>query len=247
MSGEGSIHPVDLFRAELDDVPDAVFPDCLERVDTAELEHTAGGPIGVAAFPVSHGLYADPGWDHAELPPFPAAGEGLMIIGNHPHSKQAALDRLRHHGAHGDPDPAISTMVYWRELYRLLDDADIDRHRIFATNIHPAFFSATSGQVPRRGNEMWFRHARRLLTLQIATMKPRLLLAFGGVARRELARLALGVPELAPNAPSSWVVASHEICALHLRHPSAPGTTHEHRQERVTVLASAWHDDRAAE
>lgn len=242
MSAEAVTHPVDLFRAELDDVPDEVFPDCLERVNTEELEDAAGGPIGVAAFPVSHGLYADPGWDHAELPPFPAAGEGLMIIGNHPHSKQAALERLREHGAHGDPDPAVSPMVYWRELYRLLDDAGIDRHRIFATNIHPAFFSATSGQVPRRGNETWFRHARRLLTLQITTMKPQLLLALGGVARRGLAGLALGVPELPLNEPSPWVVAGHKTIALHLRHPSAPGTTHAHRQERARVLASAWHD-----
>lgn len=235
-------HPVERFRAELDAVPDAAYPDCLERVDITELERAAGGPIGVAAFPVSHGLYADPGWDHAALPPFPAPGEGLMIVGNHPHSKEAALDRLRKHGAHGDPDSATSTMLYWRELYRLLDHAEIDRHRIFATNIHPAFFNATSGQVPRRGNETWFQHARRLLTLQITIMRPRLLLAFGGAARREFARLGVGVPEVSSNEPATVVVGGHEAIALSTRHPSAPGTSRTHREERARIVASAWHD-----
>ena len=68
------MHPVERFRRALADIPDEAFPDCLERVDRAELETAAGGPVGVAAFPVSHGLYADPGWDHSQLPAVPRPG-----------------------------------------------------------------------------------------------------------------------------------------------------------------------------
>lgn len=236
-------HPIERFREHLDAVPDEAFPDCLERVDLHELEQAAGGPLGVAAFPVSHGLYAKPGWDHAVLPPFPAPGEGLMIVGNHPHSRAAALKRLREHGAHGDPDPGIKRMTYWRELYRSLDDAGIDRHRIFATNIHPAYFTGTSGRVPRRGNEEWFSHARRFLALQVATMQPRLLLALGGTARDELARIEPEMPKLALNEPTAVTISGHRVTALHTRHPSAPGTTRTQRAEQAELLAAVWRED----
>ena len=124
-----------------------------------------------------------------------------MIVGNHPHSRDGALTQLREKGAHGDPALGRGLMRYWRELYRLLDDAGIDRHAIFATNIHPAYFTRTSGRVPRRGNDPWFRHARELLLDQVHTMRPRLLVAFGGAAIDELNRVGLDVPPLELNQP----------------------------------------------
>lgn len=234
------MHPVERFRRSLAAVPDEDFPSCLERVDRAELEAAAGGPVGVAAFPVSHGLYAEPGWDHGRLPPFPAPGEGLMIVGNHPHSRDGALRQLREKGAHGDPSLGTRLMRYWRELYRLLDHAGIDRHAIFATNIHPAYFTHTSGRVPRRGNTSWFDHARRLLLEQVHTMQPRVIAAFGGVALDELNRVGVDLPSLEPNQSLTIDIDGTQTTILHARHPSAPGTTHEMRARRVEALMDAW-------
>lgn len=234
------MHPVEQFRAALAATPDEDFPDCLERVDLAELEPAAGGPVGVAAFPVSHGLYADPGRDHRRLPDFPAPGQGLMIVGDHPPSREGALTQLRENGAHGDPSLGPRLMRYWRELYRLLDAAGIDRHSIFATNIHPAYFTKTSGRVPRRHNTAWFEHARGLLLQEIRTMRPRVLLALGRVAADELRRVDINLPPLTLNVPISVDLDGTPTTILLARHPSAPGTTHEMRDRRVDALSHAW-------
>ncbi len=234
------MHPVERFRRQLERVPLDSYPDCLDPIDRAELEAAAGGPIGVAAYPLSHGLYAEPGWNHGELPPFPEPGHGLMIVGNHPDSRRSAVERLRHKGAHGDPSPDASPMKYWRALYRLVDAASIERSSIFATNIHPAFFERTSGRVPRRGNHRWFEKARELLAEQVTTMRPRLLLTLGRPARDELARLTPAMPLLAPNEPQDIEIAGHTMAALYARHPSAPGTTAGDRDSRIAALRQAW-------
>lgn len=133
-------------------------------------------------------------------------------------------------------------MLYWRELYRLLDDAGITRHTIFATNVHPAFFTRTRGRVPPTGNEAWFAHTRRLLTLQITRMKPRLLLVFGDIARDELAHLGVGMSPLVLNDPVSMTVGGQRLTGLYARHPSAPRTTGAQREQRAEVLASVWQE-----
>ena len=209
------MHPVERFRTALADIPNEAFPDCLERVVRGELEAVAGGPIGVAAFPVSHGLYADPGWDHSHLPDFPAPGEGLMIVGNHPHSRKGALDQLREKGAHGDP--ALGTRLF-----------------------HPAYFTRIGGRVPRRGNDRWFQHARELLLFQVHTMQPRVLVAFGGVALDELNRVGVDVPPLELNHPAKLDIDGTRTTVLYARHPSAPGTTRPMRASRVEALKTAW-------
>jgi hypothetical protein len=232
------MHPIERFRAALAAIPDEDFPEGLTRIDRGELEDAAGGPVGVAAFPLSHGLYADPGWDHRDLPPFPPRGEGVLAVGNHPHSKAAALERLATSGSHGEPDGSVRPMNYWLELYLLLDTVGIERQLLFATNVHPAFHSAVTGRVSRRGNPRWFAHARALLREQVITMRPRLTLTFGADARTELASMA--GTSLPLNEPVRVDVAGRETIVLHTRHPSAPGTTARHRSARVEAVAAAW-------
>jgi uracil-DNA glycosylase len=163
-----------------------------------------------------------------------------MIVGNHPDSREGAIRRLRDHGAHGDPSLGAAMMRYWRGLYALLDEAEIDRQLIFATNVHPAYFARTTGQVPRRGNEPWFAHARRLLEEQLEVMRPRLLLLLGQPARSAFAR-AVSLRDVPGTLPQPAEIGGVRTTLLVARHPSAPGTTADMRSRRLEAVRRAWH------
>jgi hypothetical protein len=203
-------HPVEIFRrrlAELTAYPTGVIP---------VPEYLPG----TAFFSAAAGLVVDqPG---GPLPPFPF--EGVMFVGHNLDCETAFMRRLASGRSHGGPD---QRMLTWRNLYRLLERADVRTSDCFFTNAYVGLKAGDNptGRFPGASNPEFREWCRGFLKEQIALMRPRVVATLGTDARQFLATMA---PELAawaprPNPLPSVVRAQlggHETKAVALLHPS---------------------------
>lgn len=204
---------------------------------------------GVAAFPASHGLYAPCGSDPNELPPFPFGG--LMAVGNHLDSVVKLDKRITERKPHGDPCPGADRMDFWEVLYRLLDDAEVPRDELFATNAHPALRpgTATTGRIRRSapGYDHWEERCLTFMRGQLQVMQPRVVLAMGRPAGRFLGTLFGADVGSGPELHDIRHEGGTATLAV-VAHPSArPVTVHarayegaEGRSADARLLADAW-------
>jgi hypothetical protein len=148
-------------------------------------------PVGVAPVPIcirgtaffagGSGLYVtDP---YGPLPPFPLGG--IMFVGNNLDAHDSFVERAERGEPHGSPARPMRT---WQNLYRLLDEAGVERSECFFTN---AFVGLVTGANPSAGvrtkrDSPYWTWCREFLTLQLRTMRPRLVVSLGASAQRFL-------------------------------------------------------------
>lgn len=205
-------HPVERFRRRLV----ALDPDCYPRGVVPIDEFIPG----TAAFPGGTGLVAD--GDSEELPAFPMGG--VMLIGHNFDSLDSHTKRLKSGPIHVG---AEAKLPYWRNLYRLLDAADIPRRRCFFTNAYVGLSAENlPGAFPGERDASFRAWCRDFLADQIAVMQPTIIVAVGAPAARFLGHMS---PELAhwrrsPMPPPQLrraTIAGHPTTATMLFHPSA--------------------------
>lgn len=210
-NGLAEAHPVDTFWRWVDGISADLYP--------PQLAPVAGRHVrGVAAFPAGRGLYAACGWDHATAPPFPY--EGLMLVGHHLDAEDVYVERLAAGAANGDPCPGAPRMRFWNMLYRLLDEAEVPRNRIFVTNVHPALIR---GDVPTgaiKANGAWVGACGDVLRRQMEVMRPAAVAAMGAAAQSFVSRL-LDVQWREVPAAANASIAGSEVSIVAMRHPSA--------------------------
>jgi Uracil DNA glycosylase superfamily len=164
-------HPVDYFWALTLQLSPVDYP---PRVKPApyHLEGTWG-------FSGGSGLYRKPG---APLPPFPFGG--IMFVGSNLNS----VDGWKKAEDRGDPgDPDDPKMVYWRNMRKLLQLAEVDRTEAFLTNIFSVGLMEAESATSKFPDEPSFhRWCRDFLAEQVRVMEPRLIVALGGDAQLEL-------------------------------------------------------------
>ena len=164
-----SEHPIERFYRQLDalsDYPPGVVA-LPERLP------------GTAFFAASAGLCRPTG--STALPPFPFGG--WMFVGHNLDAEGPFLKRLASGQSHGDPERPMQT---WRNLYRLLETARIDRGECFFTN---AYVGLKAGDVPTGSfpgaNDAQFRRwCEDFLIDQIRVMQPRTIATLGVDAAR---------------------------------------------------------------
>ncbi len=219
-------HPVEDFWAVLRDFDD--YPPDITPVP--ELLP------GTAAFAASAGLYREPG--SRQLPTFPYGG--LMVVGHNVDSRTNYEERRASGRSHGDilPGPPMST---WRGLYRLLDQAGVQRQQFFFTNVFVGLKEGTTtGRFSAYRAPSFRRWCADFLRYQIDTMRPRVVLILGVPACREIAKVT---------SPGEWLrgglpppgrvtarVADHDTMVVPASHPSY--------QKRIghdsAALRAAW-------
>jgi len=165
-------HPVEYFWALIQQLDPADYP-----LGVKPVPYQLGGTWG---FSGGSGLFRKPG---APLPPFPFGG--VMFVGSNLNSVtgwKKAEDRR-------DPgDPDDPKMMYWRNIRKLLDLAEVDRAQVFFTNIFSIGLmegeSATAA-FPGRKDPSFSGWCYAFLQKQIVTMNPRVVVALGGVSQRK--------------------------------------------------------------
>jgi len=176
-------HPIEIFRRRL--VEQTAYPPGVIPVP----EYLPG----TAFFSAAAGLVVtDPG---GPLPHFPFGG--VMFVGHNLDSETAFMRRLASGRSHGDwPRP----MLTWRNLYRLLEKAEVDPVECFFTNAYVGLKAGDNptGRFPGATDPTFRAWCRGFLEEQIAVMRPRVVASLGTDARQFLATMA---PELAAWAP----------------------------------------------
>ena len=203
-------HPIEIFRRHLADLrsyPNGVIP-------------VPGYLQGTAFFSAAAGLVvADP---PGPLPHFPFGG--VMFVGHNLDSETAFLRRLASGQAHGDPG---RPMLTWRNLYRLLEKADVPASTCFFTNAYVGLKTGDdpTGRFPGASDPEFRAWCRHFLDEQTEVMRPTVIATLGTGARRFLATMA---PELSGwatvrNPPAGVVrtqLGGHGTVAVALLHPS---------------------------
>jgi uracil-DNA glycosylase len=137
---------------------------------------------GTAFFPSGNGL-----WDHAGfLPPLPQ--RPLMLLGHN----FGDVEALKEAAKRGMEDLSGPT---WRNLLRLLADADVSPHRCFFTNALMGLKDDGKGCTGKLSDDPDYRQrCRDFLGYQIEVLRPGCILALGDDAKDMLERLS---PEVA--------------------------------------------------
>lgn len=203
-------HPVEQFRAELDRLdryPSGVVP-VPALVD------------GTAFFSAGPGLVCTQPPSRAGLPPYPNGG--TMIVGHNLDAETPYRQRIAEGLPHGGRDRPMPT---WRNLYRLLAAAGVDRVSCFFTNAYVGLKAGDDpeGPFPGARDETFSSWCAGFLALQVTTMRPAVVATIGAPARRFLTRLD---PELAIWARSTTdhltraTIRGVRVSVVGLAHPS---------------------------
>jgi hypothetical protein len=138
---------------------------------------------GTAFFPGGNGL-----WMEEVEPSFPVGG--IMVLGHDFHSVveyEGSLNR-------GKEDLKAPT---WRNLLKLLEDAEVPREQCFFTNFFMGLRAgtATTGVFPGRKDARFVAECSAFFLTQLRHMKPRGILVLGSEVPSLIAPLA---PQLSP-------------------------------------------------
>jgi hypothetical protein len=164
---------VDYFWALIDQLDPADYPPRVKPVP-----YNLGGTWG---FSGGSGLVRKPG---APLPPFPFGG--VMFVGSNLNSV-AGWKKAEDRGDPGDPDDP--KMTYWRNMRKLLELAEVDRTQVFFTNVFSIGLmevDSATASFPGRKDPSFCSWCRAFLAEQMRVMEPRLVVALGADAQREL-------------------------------------------------------------
>ncbi|MEA2705024.1 MAG: uracil-DNA glycosylase [Actinomycetota bacterium] len=88
-------------------------------------------------------------------------------------------------------------MLTWRNLYRVLDAADLDSRECFFTDAYVGLKAGDepTGRFPGAGDSEFRAWCRSFLEDQIELMRPRVVATLGNDARRFVAALAPSCPD----------------------------------------------------
>jgi len=175
---------------------------------------------GTAFFSAAAGLVVrDP---DGPLPPFPVGG--VMFVAHNLDAEGPFRRRLASGHAHGGPE---RVMLTWRNLYRLLDAAELDSGECFFTNAYVGLKAGDdpTGRFPGAEDPEFREWCQGFLGEQIEVMQPKTIATLGSDARRFMAAMA---PELAGlasarNPPPTVIeamIGGHRVPVVPLLHPS---------------------------
>lgn len=142
--------------------PQHGYPDGVEPVPQ---------PIsGLAFFPGGWGLWGA----HADEPMPAMPVGGVMVLGHDFHSR-SGYDRS--FGLGGEP----VTLPTWRNLLKVLEEANIPPERCFFTNLYMGLRSGdkTTGVFPGASDDQFRRHCQDFLVKQLSVQRPRLVITLG--------------------------------------------------------------------
>jgi hypothetical protein len=205
------VHPVEDFLARLDgfsDYPPDVTP-------VPELLP------GTAAFAASAGLYRP---HHAhDLPAFPLGG--LMIVGHNLDSVDAYEKRRVSGISHGDAVPGHPPMSTWRNLYKMLDGAGVERTAFFFTNAFVGLKpGGPTGDVTAYPAGRYRRWCRDFVVYQAQRMQPRVILTLGEPAWTAMSALVSPSPWPPGRLPAAGMaeveISGHRAVIVAAKHTS---------------------------
>jgi hypothetical protein len=118
------------------------------------------------------------------MPPFPIGG--VMFVGNFTDSKEQH-DKRRAAGKPAPGEPPGGKTPTWRNLYRWVDEAGIERQEIFFTNAYVGLSAKNSrGRFPGSYDSSFKAWCGDFLDEQIQLMRPRAVVALGEWSRKAL-------------------------------------------------------------
>lgn len=203
-------HPIETLRARLADLqryPPGVVPVPEFLRGTAFFSAAAGLVVGDPAGP---------------LPPFPFGG--VMFVAHNLDAEGPYRRRLASGHAHGGPE---QVMLTWRNLYRLLDAAELDPGQCFFTNAYVGLKAGDdpTGPFPGAGDREFRGWCVAFLNEQIEVMRPKAVVTLGSDARRFMATMSPDLADLASgsNPPPAVIDATFggdRTSVVPLLHPS---------------------------
>lgn len=194
------MHPVERLWRCVEGLPADWYP--------AGVVPLPGHVPGTAFFSPGAGLYRN---TDAPLPDFPVGG--VMFIGHNLDAEGPYRRRLADGVPHGNPRRPMAT---WRNLYRLLDGAGIERAGCFFTNAYVGLIAGDkpTGAFPGARDQRFTRWCRDFLAEQVEMMQPRVVVTLGRpaaqflgladgigltrIAKRDFATAALAHPSMHP-------------------------------------------------
>lgn len=232
-------HPVELFR----DFVRAHFESNLPNGVTSIPQWC----VDPQFFPAGSGMPVAESWDlvrpgsspvDALLPS--SQGRDVMVLGNFQatvESFQRMLDA-----------PESQFRTTWRGLRKLL--GDIKPTRTFLTNVHIGLSHSRSVTAPFPTSPDFLHRCRRLLLLEICTIKPATIVCLGRPASEMLTSISDGLESWAPwpgfgalalagEQSAIGTVALHRFTAVTVRHPSAILSSSERTNDEVLIAAAS--------